>query len=84
MSLVSRFAMTGRRLPGRRGCARGRAVRVPCRWRNPDLLAKLGSAADRALAAVTPTDLMEICRMRSPSGTAKRLALALAVTLGLR
>lgn len=54
--------------------------------RVPDLgfVARLGMAADRAISSASPGHLMEMCRVRSPSPTARRLLLALVVALGLR
>lgn len=54
--------------------------------RMPDaaLVARLGTAADRALSSASPGHLAEMCRVRSPSPTARRLVLGLVVALGLR
>lgn len=54
--------------------------------RKPDaeLIARLGAAVDRALSAAKPGHLTEMCTMRSPSPTARRLVLGLIVAFGLR
>lgn len=51
---------------------------------DPNIVARLGVAADRALKAASQAHLAELCRLKSPPATARRLVLGLVVALGLR
>ncbi|CAM9692070.1 unnamed protein product, partial [Hapterophycus canaliculatus] len=83
-------------VPGRRGQRTGMGVdhvgrllsgkraEEPRRPLDPDVVARLGAAADRALKAGSPRHLSEMCRLKSPSQACRKLVLGLVVALGLR